>query len=169
MRVHFALSHMAAFRAENILDRIFQRDDVIAPSRINFIHQSRQRRRFSRADGARHQHQAIMILREQFQVFRQPDFVHRTDARINNPEHQIDSDAMPHHAGSETPMLILIGKIHVATFSELHFLFFREEAHRQPFRVSGSQARPLQPDRLQVSESPPSWLTIHPQMNVGRS
>jgi len=47
--VHFALGDVAAFRFKDILDRIFKRDDVLAPLDVYLVDQSRERGRFPAA------------------------------------------------------------------------------------------------------------------------
>ena len=64
MRVHFALRDVATFRLQNVFDRIFERDDVLAALQIHLLNQCSQRGRFAAADRAGHQDEAVLVARE---------------------------------------------------------------------------------------------------------
>ena len=67
MRMHFALRDVATFRLEDVFDRIFESDDVLAPFEIHLLDQSRQRRRFAAPHRARHENESVLITRQQFE------------------------------------------------------------------------------------------------------
>ena len=80
VRVHFALGDVAAFRLEDILDRIFQRDDMLAPFDIYLLDERGERGRFAAANRAGNENEAVLITREQLEMFRQTELVHRAHA-----------------------------------------------------------------------------------------
>ena len=70
VRVHFALGDVATLRLEDIFDRIFERDDVFATFDIYLLDERRQRGRFAAADRTGDENEAVLITREQFEMFR---------------------------------------------------------------------------------------------------
>jgi hypothetical protein len=55
-----ALVHMAALRLDDVLDRVFQRDDVILTLGIDGIHEGGERGGFAAADGAGDEDEAVV-------------------------------------------------------------------------------------------------------------
>ena len=77
VRVHFALRDVATFRLEDVFDRIFQRDDVFATFDVYLFDERSERRRFAAADRTGDENEAVVITREQFEMFGQTELVHR--------------------------------------------------------------------------------------------
>ena len=71
-----ALGDVAALGLEDVLDGIFQRDDVIVPGAVHFFHQGGERGGFAAAHRAGDEDEAVMVLREQLQLGGQAQFVH---------------------------------------------------------------------------------------------
>ena len=68
--MYLALGDMAASRLDDVFDGVFQRDDVVMPVQIDFLHHCRQRRGFSAADRAGHEDEAVVIFGQLFEALR---------------------------------------------------------------------------------------------------
>src|SRR6266478_798219 len=64
MREYFALRDVAVFRLDDVLNRVFEGDDVIAPLRIDLLNHRRQRCGFAGAHGTGRQNQSVLIAGE---------------------------------------------------------------------------------------------------------
>ena len=53
------------FDVEDVFDRVLERDDVVVPGAVDLLDERGQRGRFAAADRAGHEHQAVVILREE--------------------------------------------------------------------------------------------------------
>ena len=169
VRVHFALRDVAAFRLENVFDRVFERDDVLAPLDIHLLDQRRQRGRFSAADRAGHEDEPVLITREQFQMLGQPELVHRPHLGVDDAEDEIDSEPLAHDAGAKATEIIRVGEIGIAALVQLRFLHVGKKTFRQRERVFGGESRRIRPDRLQRSMQSPNRRRVHAEMNIRRA
>src|SRR4051812_29804557 len=115
MGVHFPLGDVTSLRLEHILDRIFQSDDVLPAFRVYLLDQRRERGGLSASDRAGDENQPVLITRQQLQVFGQTQLVHRLDARVDDPEYDIDTEPLPNYTRPKPAVLIGIGKIRVSS------------------------------------------------------
>ncbi len=90
VRMHLALGDVATRRLDDVLDGVFQRDDVIVPLQVDFLDHGSQRRRFAAADGTGDEHETVVILGQLLEARRQPDLVHRPQLRRDDPENDVD-------------------------------------------------------------------------------
>ena len=141
VRVHFTLRDVAAFRLEDVFDRVLERDDVLAPLEVHLLDQRGERGRFAAADRTGDKDEPILVAREQFQVLRQTEVVHRPHLRVDDAENQIEPEPLPDDTGAKTPKLRRIGKIGIAALGQKRLLPIREKTIREScglFRASAS-------------------------------
>ena len=68
MRMDLALRDVATLRFEDVFDRIFQGDDMLASLEINLLNQRRERGRLPAADRAGDENKPVLIAGQQFQT-----------------------------------------------------------------------------------------------------
>ena len=119
MRVHFALRDVATLRFENVFDRVFERDDVLASLDVHLLDQRRQRRGFSAADRTGDENEAVLIPREQLEMLGQTELIHRANARVNDAKDDIGAEPLPDHTCAKAAETVRVGEVGIATASDL--------------------------------------------------
>ncbi len=82
-------------------------------------------------------------------------------------EDDIDPKTLPNDAGPESPKLVRIREVDIASLLQERSLLFGQEASGQGSRVLGRQLRNVRPDRLKISVKAPEGRRIDAEMNVG--
>ena len=164
-----ALGHMAAMRRDEVLDGVFQRDNVVAAIAIDLLDQSGKRRGLPAADRAGDEDESIVVLGQLLEVLRQSEVIHRADTGGHDPADNFDSQALPDDAGPKPAERRRVGKIHVTLFSQSRQLRFVQKAVRESFRVFGGEQRRVPEHRLQDTVAPPERGSVYRQVNVGRA
>ncbi len=166
MGAHFALGDVAAFRLQDVLDWVFQGDDVLAALPINLLDQSRQGGRFSAADRARDQNQSVLIAGQKFQLLGQTELIHRAHLGVDDAKHEIDPEALTDDAGAVATKRIRIGEVSVATLVQLGLVQLREKTLRQSKGLVRRETRCLGPDWLKRSVQSPERRRVYSQVNI---
>ena len=164
--VDFALGHVAALRLDDVFDRIFERDDVVVPRLVHLVHEGRERGGFARTHGPGHEHEAIVVLGEQLERFREPEIVHRAEICADDPEDDVDSQALAHHAGAKASEIRRVGKIDIAPRGQEFFLGVGQEVPSQGLRVFCREGIRLRPDGCEQAVPPPDGLGVDAEMQV---
>lgn len=166
MCVYFALGHMTAFRFEDVLNRVLERNDMLASFAIHLFDQGRERCRFSTTHRARHQNQSILVARQQFQMLGQSELVHRPHLRVDDAKDEIDAQSLTDDARAITAGRIRVGKIGVTAVIQLRLLRVREKAFGQGKRLFGCETLSVRPDRLERSMQSPDRGGIYSEMHI---
>ena len=123
MSVNLTLGDMALARRHDVFDRILQSDDMVVARAVDLIDQRCERGALSAANGAGHEDEAIVKFREQFQLLRKAQLIHRTHAVADNSKYEIVAGALAHDARAEAPDGCGIGEIDIPSPGELLLLF----------------------------------------------
>ncbi len=99
--VHFALVDQAALVLVDVLDRVFDRDDVLAPLGVDLVEHRGQRRRLAGARGTGHQHQPAGPFCQLRDDGRQPEFVELADPLRDEPVDGGHGAALVEHVAAE--------------------------------------------------------------------
>jgi len=99
--MELALGDLATRRHEDILDRIFQRDDVVVAVQVEFLDHRGQRGRFAAADRTGKKHQAVVILGQDLERLGQAEFFHRAHGGVDDAENGVMPLALPNDIGSK--------------------------------------------------------------------
>ena len=102
-----ALVHDAPLVAVEDLDRVFDRDDVLAALRVDVVEHRRERRRLPRARRAGDEYEAAVLLREPPDARRQVQLREVRDFVRDDAEHERDRAALAEavHAEARKPRL----------------------------------------------------------------
>ena len=166
VRVDFALGDVAVARVDDVFDRVFERDDVVVALLVDVIDHRGQRRGFARADGARHEDEAVVVFREHLHDLGEAEVVHGAQAGADDAEDEIHPEPVPHDGCAEAPELIRVGEVDVAALCEHLLLLVVEEAHREPLGVRRGEEIGLEPDGFEHAEAPPDGEGIHAEMHI---
>lgn len=164
----FALVDLAAFRFENVFDRIFEREDVVFAVFVDEIDKSGERGGFSGTDGTGYEDQSVLITGEGNDAFeRKPDFFHGADFIGDDPEGHVVAEPLFNDRGTITAVGVLVGEIDVAVGLEAIPLALFQKGFRQPFGIGSGEWRMIAPDWRKLAEAPPSGWVGSGDMNVG--
>ena len=175
VKVHFALIHVAASRGDDELDRVFQRDDVVLAISVDLVNEGRQRRRFPARNRSCDEDEAVGVLEQWLDRFRQTEIVHRLQLRADNPKNHVPARALFYDRRAEAARdcfavdfhLGGVGKVDIAAFFEAIQLAFLEETPRKTFADLSGEHFGVFPDRLEAPESSPVGLAVGGQVDVG--
>jgi hypothetical protein len=128
VRMNFALIDVAAQGFEDVLDGVFQGEDVILAILVNEIDQGGESGGLSGAHRTGHEEQAVVIPGERNEVVdRKAKGGKVTNGGADDPEDDVDPEALLHHRGPETALGIGVGKVDVSGLLEtIPFLFCQE-------------------------------------------
>src|ERR1051326_1938764 len=158
---------MTAFRLKDVLDRVFEGDDVLAALEIHRLDERGERGRLAAADRAGNEDETVMETGQQFEALGQAELIHRADVSADDAKDDVDPKTLPNDAGAETPEIVGVGEIDVATLLELCALRLGQETRRQRRRFLGGQLWRLRPDGLEISVETPERLRVDAEMDVG--
>ncbi len=165
---NLALGDLATGRLVNVLDRVFQRDDVVAAVRVHFLNHGGKRRRLAAADRTGDEHQTVVILGQDLQLLGQAEFVHRPHLGIDDAENGVVSLALANDVGAETGQ-----PGHLVAEIDAVILFQRLKLHRvekgadQRLGVGGCQDHAIMVEGLKRAVTAHQRRRADSHMDVG--
>ena len=99
--VHLALVHQATLVLMDVLDRIFNRQNVLVALAVDFVQHRREGRRLAAAGRSRYEHQTARPLGQRGQNGRQVEFLERFDRLRNQSIHGAHGAALVEDVRSE--------------------------------------------------------------------
>src|SRR5438105_325900 len=121
-RVHadLALVDERAVVAVQVFDRILDRHDVRGAGRCALVDPRRERRALARAGGARHEHQAALVLRDLLEDLRQRELVDGRNLHRDDAEDHPDGAALLERVAAEAAEAgDAVGEVDLAVLLEL--------------------------------------------------
>ena len=107
-----------------------------------------------------------MVARQQLQVLRQTEFIHRPDVGVDNAKNEIGAEPMSRHARTESACAVGIREIRIAAFLEELALGVGKKRIGQGVGLFAREAISVRPDRLQGSVQTPDRRCIDSEMNI---
>ena len=135
--VHFALVDQAALVLVHELDRVLDRDDVVAARAIDVIDHRAQRRRLARPGRPGDEHQPLVQVAQVEHRRREAELLGRQDLRRDDAEDGAGSLAIEEQVGAEAgESLDLVGEVGVVAARELVLVRLRNDGieERDHFR-----------------------------------
>ena len=99
--LHLALVDDRLLVAVQELDRVLDRDDVLAALGVDVVDHRGERRRLARAGGAGAQDQPALLVRDALEHDRQPELAHGHDLDRDDAQHQADRAALLENVAAE--------------------------------------------------------------------
>jgi hypothetical protein len=157
---------VTALGFDDVLDRIFEGNDVIVPVGVHLLHQRRQGSRLAAADRTGDKYETVVVLGQFLQALRQLELVHRLETGGDDAENKVDPQPLADDTRAKSSEARGVGEIDVSLLLQTRQLGFVEETLRQGQRVRRRQARRPAENRLQIAEPPPERRHVHPEVNV---